>query len=108
MALYHAAVHSSQMRMTNRDKDQSITNRYYFSNLNLNSGLGNAEDFMRLSGFAHKQSKKEDWASKLEGEYKGNYYYKVSSGSIFEVIDAKNQKGADYIRQVYNDLYNKS
>ena len=90
--------------MTNRDKDQSITNRYYFSNLNLNGGLGNAEDFIRLSGFAHKQSKKEGKAS----EYGGNYYYKVSSGSIFDVIDDKNQKGADYIRQVYNDLYNLS
>lgn len=49
--------------LTNRDSedgDLSKTNRYYFSNLNLNGGLGNAEDFMRLSGFAHKQSKKED------------------------------------------------
>ena len=111
MALYHAAVHSSQRMLTNRDSedgDPSKTNRYYFSNLNLNGGLGNTEDFMRLSGFAHKQSNKESLASKLEGQYKGNYYYYVSSGSIFEVIDAKNQKGADYIREVYNDLYNKS
>lgn len=111
MALYHAAVHSSQRMLTNRDSndgDQYKTNRYYFSNLNLNGGLGNSEDFMRLSGFAHKQSKKENLASKLEGKYKGNYYYYVSSGSIFEVIDDKNQKGADYIRQVYNDLYEKS
>lgn len=111
MALYHAAVHSSQRMLTNRDSedgDPSKTNRYYFSNLNLNGGLGNAEDFMRLSGFAHKQSNKENLASKLEGQYKGNYYYYVSSGSIFEVIDDKNQKGAEYIRQVYNDLYDKS
>ena len=97
--------------LTNRDSedgDQSKTNRYYFSNLSLNGGLGNAEDFMRWSGFAHKQSKKEGWASTLEGQYRGTYYHYVSSGSIFELIDAKNQKGADYIRQVYNDLYNKS
>ena len=111
MALYHETVHSSPMILHNRDSkdgNPSKTNRYYFSNLNLNGGLGNAEDFMRLSGFAHKQSNKENLASKLEGQYKGNYYYYVSSGSIFEVIDDKNQKGAEYIRQVYNDLYNKS
>ena len=44
--------------MSNRDQSKSITNRYYFSNLNLNGGF-NTNDFEGLSGFAHKQSKKE-------------------------------------------------
>lgn len=91
------------MRMSNRDQSKSITNRYYFSNLDLNGGF-NTANFVGLSSFEHKQSKKEGWAS----EYGGNYYYKVSSGSIFEKIDAKNRLGVEYIQQRYNDLYNLS
>ena len=103
MALYHSMTHSSQMRMSNRDQSKSITNRYYFSNLDLNGGF-NVADFVGLSGSTHKQTKKEGKAS----EYGGNYYYKVSSGSIFEKIDAKNRLGVEYIQQRYNDLYNLS
>lgn len=103
MALYHSMTHSSQMRMSNRDQSKSITNRYYFSNLDLNGGF-NTADFVGLSSFEHKQTKKESRAS----EYGGNYYYKVNSGSIFEKIDAKNRLGVEYIQQVYNDLYNLS
>lgn len=103
MALYHSMTHSSQMRMSNRDQSKSITNRYYFSNLDLN-GRFNTADFVGLSSFEHKQTKKEGRAS----EYGGNYYYKVNSGSIFEKIDAKNRLGVEYIQQVYNDLYNLS
>lgn len=103
MALYHSMTHSSQMRMSNRDQSKSITNRYYFSNLDLNGGF-NTADFVGLSSFEHKQTKKEGMAS----EYGGNYYYKVNSGSIFEKIDAKNRLGVEYIQQVYNDLYNLS
>lgn len=103
MALYHSMTHSSQMRMSNRDQSKSITNRYYFSNLDLNGGF-NPENFVGLSSFEHKQTKKEGKAS----EYGGNYYYKVSSGSIFEKIDDKNRLGVEYIQQVYNDLYNLS
>lgn len=103
MALYHSMTHSSQMRMSNRDQSKSITNRYYFSNLDLNGGF-NTADFAGLSSFEHKQTKKEGRAS----EYGGNYYYKVNSGSIFEKIDAKNRLGVEYIQQVYNDLYNLS
>ena len=103
MALYHSRTHSSQMRMSNRDQSKSITNRYYFSNLDLNGGF-NTADFVGLSSFEHKQTKKEGRAS----EYGGNYYYKVNSGSIFEKIDAKNRLGVEYIQQVYNDLYNLS
>ena len=44
--------------MSNRDQSKSITNRYYFSNLDLNGGF-NINDFEGLSGFTHKQSKKE-------------------------------------------------
>jgi len=89
--------------MSNRDQSKSITNRYYFSNLDLNGGF-NVADFVGLSGSTHKQTKKEGKAS----EYGGNYYYKVSSGSIFEKIDAKNRLGVEYIQQRYNDLYNLS
>lgn len=103
MALYHSITHSSQMRMSNRDQSKSITNRYYFSNLDLNGGF-NTADFVGLSSFEHKQTKKEGMAS----EYSGNYYYKVNSGSIFEKIDAKNKLGVEYIQQVYNNLYNLS
>lgn len=103
MALYHSMTHSSQMRMSNRDQSKSITNRYYFSNLDLNGGF-NTNDFVGLSSFEHKQSKKEGWAS----AYGGNYYYKVNSGSIFQKIDDKNRLGVEYIQQVYNDLYNLS
>ena len=103
MALYHSMTHSSQMMMSNRDQSKTITNRYYFSNLDLNGGF-NTNDFEGLSGFTHKQSKKEGWAS----DYGGNYYYKVNSGSIFQKIDAKNRLGVEYIQQVYNDLYNLS
>ena len=103
MALYHSRTHSSQMRMSNRDQSKSITNRYYFSNLDLNGGFNKA-DFDGLSGFTHKQSKKEGWAS----AYGGNYYYKVNSGSIFQKIDDKNRLGVEYIQQRYNDLYNLS
>lgn len=100
MALYHSMTHSSQMRMSHRDQSKSITNRYYFSNLDLNGGF-NTADFVGLSSFEHKQTKKEGRAS----EYGGNYYYKVKSGSVFEKIDAKNRLGVEYIQQVYNDLY---
>ena len=79
------------MRMSKRDKGE-FTHRYYFSNLNLNGGF-NPNDFVGLSGFKHLQIKKEGLAS----EYGGNYYYKVSSGSIFEKIDAKNKRGIDYV-----------
>ena len=103
MALYHSRKHSSQMRMSNRDQSKSITNRYYFSNLDLNGGF-NTADFVGLSSFEHKQTKKEGWAS----EYSGNYYYKVNSGSIFQKIDDKNRLGVEYIQQRYNDLYNLS
>lgn len=103
MALYHSRTHSSQMRMSNRDQSKSITNRYYFSNLDLNGGF-NINDFEGLSGFTHKQSKKEGWAS----AYDGNYYYKVNSGSIFQKIDDKNRLGVEYIQQRYNDLYDLS
>ena len=103
MALYHSRTHSSQMRMSNRDQSKSITNRYYFSNLDLNGGF-NTADFVGLSSFEHKQTKKEGWAS----EYSGNYYYKVNSGSIFQKIDDKNRLGVEYIQQRYNDLYNLS
>ena len=55
----------------------------------------------------------------LEKDKKGNSLidYKItdkngkilmSNSQTFEVIDDKNQKGAEYIRQVYNDLYDKS
>ena len=94
--------HSHQMRMSKRDNNK-FTHRYYFSNLNLNGGF-NTDDFVGLSSFKHKQMGKIGKAS----ESGGNYYYTVSSGSIFEKIDDKNQKGAEYIRQVYNDLYDKS
>ena len=89
--------------MSNRDQSKSITNRYYFSNLDLNGGF-NTNDFVGLSSFEHKQSKKEGWAS----AFGGNYYYKVNSGSIFQKIDDKNRLGVEYIQQVYNDLYNLS
>lgn len=102
MALYHSMTHSSQMRISKRDNGK-FTHRYYFSNLNLNGGF-NTADFVGLSSFEHKQTKKEGMAS----EYGGNYYYKVNSGSIFEKIDAKNRLGIEYIQQVYNDLYNLS
>ena len=110
MALYHAAVHSSQRILHNRDSNDgnpSKTNRYYFSNLDLNRDFEGT--IKQLAGSPHLQSKTKTMeANELQGEYKGNYYYYVSSGSIFEVIDDKNQKGAEYIRQVYNDLYDKS
>lgn len=110
MALYHETVHSSQMILHNRDskdKDPSKTNRYYFSNLDLNRDFEGT--IRQLAGFPHLQSKtKEREANELQGEYKGNYYYYVSSGSIFELIDAKNQFGVDYIQRCYNDLYNLS
>lgn len=102
MALYHSMTNSNQMRMSKRDNGE-FTHRYYFSNLNLNGGF-NTSDFEGLSGFTHKQSKKEGWAS----AYGGNYYYKVNSGSIFQKIDDKNRLGIEYIQQVYNDLYNLS
>ena len=105
MALYHSITNSSQMRISKRDNGE-FTHRYYFSNLDLNSF--NAENYSGLSSFAHKQSNKENLASKLEGQYKGNYYYYVSSGSIFQKIDAKNRLGVEYIQQRYNDLYNLS
>lgn len=100
MALYHSAVHSSQMVISSRDsKDDKFTHRYYFSNLDLNSF--NAEDYIGLSGFKHLQTKKEGSTN----DYGGNYYYKVKSGSIFELIDAKNKFGDDYLWRCYNDLY---
>ena len=103
MALYHSAVHSSQMVMSSRDsEDRKFTHRYYFSNLDLNSF--NAEDYSGLSGFKHLQTKKEGSTN----DYSGNYYYKVKSGSIFELINAKNKFGVDYIQRCYNDLYNLS
>lgn len=110
MALYHETVHSSQMilhKRDSKDKDPSKTNRYYFSNLDLNRDFKNT--IKQLAGFPHLQSKtKERGANELQGEYKGNYYYYVSSGSIFELIDAKNNFGVDYIQRCYNDLYNLS
>lgn len=103
MALYHSAVHSSQMVISSRDsKDHKFTNRYYFSNLDLNSF--NAEDYSGLSGFKHLQTKKEGSTR----DYGGNYYYKVKSGSIFELIDAKNKFGDDYLWRCYNELYKAS
>lgn len=92
MALYHDAVHSSQMVISSRDdKDNKFTHRYYFSNLDLNNF--NAEDYKGLSGFRHKQMKKQGSTK----DYGGNYYYKVKNGSIFELIDAKNKFGEDYL-----------
>lgn len=110
MALYHETVHSSQMILHNRDskdRNPSKTNRYYFSNLDLNRDFEGT--IKQLAGSPHLQSKtKERGANELQGEYKGNYYYYVSSGSIFELIDAKNKFGVDYIQRCYNDLYNLS
>ena len=88
--------------MSKRDNDK-FTHRYYFSNLNLNGGF-NTDDFVGLSSFKHKQMGKIGKAS----EYGGNYYYKVSSGSIFEKIDDKNKMGVDYIWQRWKYLYNLS
>lgn len=102
MALYHSMTNSHQMRMSKRDNDK-FTHRYYFSNLNLNGGF-NTDDFVGLSSFKHKQIGKIGKAS----EYGGNYYYKVSSGSIFEKIDDKNKMGVDYIWQRWKYLYNLS
>ena len=80
------------MVISSRDsKDKKFTHRYYFSNLDLNSF--NANDYTGLSGFKHLQTKKEG----LTSDYGGNYYYKVKSGSIFELIDAKNKFGDDYL-----------
>ena len=110
MALYHETVHSSQMILHNRDskdKDPSKTNRYYFSNRDLNRDFEGA--IQKLAGSPHLQSKTKIMeADELQGEYKGNYYYYVSSGSIFELIDDKNRLGVEYIQQRYNDLYNLS
>lgn len=110
MALYHETVHSSQMILHNRDskdKNPSKTNRYYFSNLDLNRDFEGTLN--QLAGSPHLQSKTKIMeANELQGEYKGNYYYYVSSGSIFELIDAKNKFGVDYIQRCYNDLYNLS
>ena len=110
MALYHETVHSSQMILHNRDskdKDPSKTNRYYFSNRDLNRDF--ERTIKQLSSSPHLQSKTKIMeADELQGEYKSNYYYYVSSGSIFELIDAKNNFGVDYIQRCYNDLYNLS
>ena len=110
MALYHETVHSSQMILHNRDskdKNPSKTNRYYFSNLDLNRDFEGTLN--QLAGSPHLQSKTKTMeANELQGEYQGNYYYYVSSGSIFELIDAKNKFGVDYIQRCYNDLYNLS
>lgn len=61
MALYHETVHSSQMILHNRDSNDgnpSKTNRYYFSNLDLNRDFKNT--IKQLAGFPHLQSKTKE------------------------------------------------
>lgn len=101
MALYHAATNSHQRVLNVRDYSfgGKTSNYYYFSNLDLNSG--NIERFPYMGNLPHKQT--AEWGS--ADDYHGNYYYKVSRGSIFDMIAAKNKEGSDYLKRKYNDLY---
>ena len=100
MALYHATTHSSQMITSTREGQP--THRYYFSNLDLNSFNSTTFEFSSSKKLHTGEDRK---ASELEGGYKGNYYYRVNSGSIFEDFNKKNMEGAGYIWRRWKELY---